>query len=104
MATRTEQFLLSQDSTFKGRVSVAAFTKAVTIASESSAGLNPPRKALASRVLRNPQEEAVNLGFVVVRDSTIAAKNPLTNLDVTDAEIDSALSDAVWDGYAEAFG
>jgi len=104
MATRTEQYALSQDATFQGRVAIAAEAKAIGIAGESSAGLDPPRKRLAVRVLKDSIEEAKNLSFVVAVNSAIAAKTPLTDATVTDAEIDSALSDAAWDGYAEAFG
>ncbi len=103
MATRTEQFNLSEDTTFRGRVAIAIEAKAIAIASESSAGLNPARKCLAARVLKAPKDEAANFVNVVVTDADIASKTPLTNLTVDDAEIDAALSNAVWDGYAEAF-
>lgn len=103
MSTRTEQYDLTQDAVFQGRVAIAALTKAVTIATESAPGLNTPRNRLAVRVLRDAIEEAKNIVFVVVRDTTIAAKTPLDNGTVSDTEIDSALSDVVWDRYAEAF-
>lgn len=103
MASLTEQYTLATLDAFLGRIAIAIETKAVAIAGESSAGLNPPRKKLAVRVLRDPISERQNLALVVVRDPTIAAKSPLDNAAVSDAEITAALSDAVWDGYAEAF-
>jgi hypothetical protein len=103
MATLAEQYALATDQTFLGRVAMAIETKAVAIAAESSPGLNPPRKKLAIRVLRDPVVEAPQLALVVARDATIAAKSPLDNGAVADTEISDALSDAVWDGYAEAF-
>lgn len=104
MASRTEQFDLTQDAIFQGRIAIAALTKAVSIAVESAPGLNTPRNRLAVRVLRDAIAEAKGIVFVVVRDPAIAAKDPLNNGAVNDAEIDSALSDTVWDRYAEAFG
>lgn len=105
MATRTEQFNMSQNGVFQGRITVAIESKAIAIAAESASGLESARRRLAIRVLKNPIEEAKGLGVVVVTNSVIAAKTPLVDpeLDVTDAEIDTALSDAVWNGYAEAF-
>lgn len=101
--TLTEEYTLSQDVTFLGRVAMAAERKAVAISAESSAGLNPARKQLAIIVLKDPIEAAKGLALVIVRDAVISAKTPLNNGTVTDTEITTALSDAVWNGYAEAF-
>jgi len=101
--TFAEETSLATDATFLARVEAVAVRKAVVISAETAAGLRPPRKQLAIRVLQNPTEEARGLARVVVRDTTIAAKNPLNSGTVSDAEITAALSDAVWDGYAQAF-
>lgn len=104
MADYADLYAIAANDTFLGRVALAVEKKAVAIAAESSAGLNPARKRLAAQVLRDPVGERQNLALVVVRDGTIASKtSPITQVDVSDAEIDAALSDQVWDGYAEAF-
>lgn len=103
--TLTEEAALAQDAAFINRVAAAAIRKAVAISVESSAGLRPPRKALAVRVLKNPLVEAGVLAMLVARDAVIAALSPLNNANalLTDTLITNALSDAVWDGYAQTF-
>lgn len=98
-----DEYNLSQDATFLRRVAMAAERKAVAISAETRAGLgSTARQKFARQVLADPLGQANGLAVALARDTTIAAKaaDPLT---ITDAEITGALSDAVWNGYAEAF-
>lgn len=98
-----DEHALSQDTDFNKRVTMAAERKAVSIFSESAGGLAiSARKKLARQVLTEPIEAARGLSILLARDSVIAAK-AATPLTITDAEITTALSDALWNGYAEAF-
>lgn len=104
MASKADLYALSQDATFVGRVAHAAEAKAVAIFSEATTGLRSPRKELAIRVLRDPVEEAKGIASVLVTTNVIESKvSPLTNAEVSDADIDTALSDAIWNGYADVF-
>lgn len=103
MAGLKDEFALSQNALFQNRVAMAAVRKAITIAGETtSAGLNPPRKRLARQVLADPIENAKGLALVLARDTVLALKAPDETL-ITDVEITTALSDAIWDGYAQTF-
>lgn len=91
------------DATFQARVKMAANSKAKTIALETEDGLEiTPRKRYARAFIAAPDERVNELVFFVALDPTIAAKTINTQADVTDPEIDSALSDALWDKLAEA--
>lgn len=99
----TEEATVAADQVFINRVAAAAVRKAVLISAESSSGLNPPRKALARQVLKDPNGQATLLAKIVVRDPTISARSPLTVGAVLDTEITAALTDVIWDGYAQTF-
>jgi hypothetical protein len=96
---------LAGNGDFVGRVTYAMESKAAGIAQETTAGVAIPwRKDLAGRVLDNPLEEAANFARVLVTQNPIATldlTDPLNQAEVTDANITSAMSDTLWDGYAE---
>ena len=98
-----DEYNLSQDTDFVKKVAMAAERKAVAIFAESVTGLTfTARKKLARQILTDPAGQAGGISVLLARDSVIAAKAaaPAT---ITDAEITTALSDAVWDGYAGAY-
>ncbi len=96
--------LLVGNAAFQARVKLAANSKAKTIAMETADGLEvAPRKRYAKAFIQAPDERVNELVFFVALDPTIKAKAITDHLtDVSDGEIDAALSDAVWDKLAEA--
>lgn len=95
--------LLVGNAEFQARVKLAAESKAKTIALETTDGLElSPRKRYAQAFIRDPDEKVNELVYFVALDPTIAAKTITAHTDVSDAEIDGALSDALWDKLAEA--
>jgi len=104
MAGLAEEYALTQDAGFLGRVTQAVLRKAVAVATESGTEIKPnSRKQLAARVIQDPLGESQKLTFIIARDPTIAALAVISNANVTDTMITNALSDAVWNGYAAAF-
>jgi len=90
-------------SAFLDRVKLAAASKAKTIALEDADGLvASPRKAYAARFIAQADAEVSRLVPFVAIDNTIAGLTITSHDDVSDANINSALSDALWNKLAEA--
>lgn len=83
-----DQYTLAADATFKQRVQQAAIKRAL-----AALGATPDSgiRALANRVLDNPDEWASRLAQCIATDTAIAAKAP-TQASVTDAEIQAAVN------------
>lgn len=104
MSGLAEEYAVTQDAAFLGRVAQAMLRKAVAVATEQASSIKPSsRKQLAARVIQDPLKEAKQFVFVVARDTTIAALPVISDANITDAMIVSAITDPVWDGYAAAF-
>ena len=100
--TLADQYALSQDSTFQGRVRIAAVAAAIAIHSETFTALTPARDAFGKQVLlNNPASVHALVTLAVAQDSTVAnqAGTPALQASVTDAAISSAVS-AVWNAFA----
>lgn len=96
----TDQYALSQDATFQGRVQQATVTAAVQISSEADAvAFHPARVRLATKVLQDPVSWTKVFAAGVASDTTIAG-HP-TNPQVLDSEIQNAVS-GQWNGFAGA--
>lgn len=95
--------ILLASADFAQRVKLAAESKAKSIALETADGLEvSARKRYARTFIRKPDEAVSTLVFFVALDPTVKAKTITVQTDITDAEIDGALSDAVWNKLAEA--
>lgn len=102
-ATYTQQFALSQDTTFQGQITVAmlqtsanVMTEAVTVAGHVS------RASFATAVMQNPTKWQPILAFLIASQNN----NPMTPLTlpstVTDALVQTAM-DAQWSNVAGYF-
>src|SRR5262245_27654566 len=97
-----DQYDLSQDATFQGRVRIAAVAAAVAIHGETFTSTTPERDAFGKQVLlNNPASIHTLITLAVAQDATVAslAGSPFNQTNVTDAAINNAVS-AVWNAFA----
>lgn len=102
-ATYTQQYALSQDSTFLGQVMVAmlqtsanVMTEAVTVAGHVQ------RASFAMQVMQNPTKWQATLAFLLASQSN----NPMTPLTVPSTVADSLVQtamDAQWSNISGYF-
>lgn len=88
-----DQYTLSQDVTFRGRVRVAMVTAAIAIAAEAVGTTNHRERAVYARsVLNNVEGYAPRFAEAVAADATISAGSP-------DPTIQTRVN-AIWDAFA----
>lgn len=87
MATYAEQFTLSQDAGFKGRVQIACVRAANTVLANNTAQF----VELARRVLKSPDVYAALAAQAIMSDATVANSAP-TGAALTDAQLQSAVT------------
>lgn len=98
-----DQYNLSQDSTFQGRVRIAAVAAAIAIHNETYTAITPQRDAFGKLVLLNTGVSPVHqlLALAVAQDATVAAAagSPFNQASVSDTAINNAVG-AVWNAFA----
>lgn len=97
-----DQFNLSQDSTFQGRVRIAAVAAAQAIHNEVFTALTTRRDAFGKQVLENNPSGVYQLiALAVATDPTVASEAgaPFNQSAVSDGAISNAVS-AAWNSFA----
>ena len=100
--TLADQYVLSQDATFQGRVRAAAVAAAIAIHAETFTKDTSARDAFGKVVLlNNPPSVHTLIALAVATDSTVAnaAGSPALQASVTDAQISAAVS-GQWNAFA----
>lgn len=89
MATYAEQFTLSQDSTFQGRVRVATVKAAASVFTLTQPTL--AQLSLGKEILRDPATYTPLVAQLVMNDAVVAASAP-TGTALTDVQLQSAVN------------
>ena len=98
------QFALIQDQAFIDRVRTAMMEAAISISNEAdTTAFHKDRVKLASQVAADPSTEASRFAEAVATDNAVAtaASDPPIEANVTDGQIDTAVSIA-WNTLAGA--
>lgn len=102
-ATYNQQYLLSQDTTFRTQVEVAMIQTSIAVASESPATAgHATRAAFAVNVLQNPDKWAPVISIIIASQNN-NAMTPLTIPSTVSDTLISTAMNAQWGNMAGYF-
>jgi hypothetical protein len=97
----TDDFTLSQDVTFQGRIRMSMIKTAIIVQAQvpsSDAVIDAKRSALAVAVLSSPYAYVLRFTLAAIEGEAVFSSNPLTS-GSTDAAIDGVLA-LIWNSMA----